>query len=266
MITKTIKTILFASLIAAMILPFSTMDFAEAQESKKVQTTAEKLAKIKIMKDEIQYRDGVTSGQSTNTDNIVIQRLEIIEELLVVKELIDDGTLNEKFAKKYTKFLLKKIDKKFNDRDSVPLQKGEQIVDELAYTTQSISTTNFQTSTQTKFNCDDFQYDVGYNWGTVTGLDFIESYVVGVQGYPNNIDTLTNNYCTEKLFDDGYVKYRNVSTGGMCTGDLPSANSVAQGYCAKFGVGAPVLITAYAWYNGSVPFNTAEGWDFIWVS
>ncbi len=33
MITKTIKTILFASLIAALILPFSAMDFAEAVKS-----------------------------------------------------------------------------------------------------------------------------------------------------------------------------------------------------------------------------------------
>ena len=41
--TKTIKTVLFASLIAAMILPFSTMDFAEAQEVDK--KSVEKLAK-----------------------------------------------------------------------------------------------------------------------------------------------------------------------------------------------------------------------------
>jgi len=35
-LTRTTKTILFASLIAAMILPFSGMDYAEADNGKKV--------------------------------------------------------------------------------------------------------------------------------------------------------------------------------------------------------------------------------------
>lgn len=35
--SKTIKTVLFAGLLAAMILPFSAMDVAEAQTDKKIQ-------------------------------------------------------------------------------------------------------------------------------------------------------------------------------------------------------------------------------------
>ena len=74
---------------------------------------------------------------------------------------------------------------------------------------------------------------------------------------------MENNYCVEKGFNNGYIKYRNMTVGEMCTSYLNHANDVEQGYCDKFGTGAPVMITAYAWYDGWIPFNTTEGWDFI---
>ncbi len=131
--------------------------------------------------------------------------------------------------------------------------------------TARTGTINYQTSTQTKFNCYTASTQTGYNWGTVRGIDFIESYVVGNQGYPSSIAIIVNSYCYEKDFDNGYTKYRNVSTGHMCTSNFNNANSVDQGYCAKFGSGSPVLITSFAWYDGLNPFNITEGWDFIWV-
>ena len=43
MTTKNVKTILFASLIAAMILPFNTVDFVEAEKSDKKSLVKDKI-------------------------------------------------------------------------------------------------------------------------------------------------------------------------------------------------------------------------------
>jgi hypothetical protein len=246
---KTIKTTLFASLIVALILPVSGMPFAQAQE----QTTEEKLAQLQEYREQIQNE---TTKKNSEENNIVIERLDILEEMLTVKMLSEEGTLNQAYSAKYTSFLLKQIEATFDD-DAISLS---------AAATQSFLTiTPYQTSTQTNFNCDDVQNDIGYNWGSITGIDFIESYVVNVQGYPDHIDHL-DTWCTERTFDSGYTVTRNISTGQACTSNFTSANDADNGYCAKFGFGAPVLITANAWYDGPEIFNITEGWDFIWVA
>jgi len=77
MTTKTIKTILFASLIAAMILPFSSMQFAEAQEVDNVTAAEiEKMAK-KAQK--------ITEKLSTEDNPKKIAKLEKKLNKLLVK-------------------------------------------------------------------------------------------------------------------------------------------------------------------------------------
>ncbi len=180
--------------------------------------------------------------------------------MLQVTEDLRSSTIEQESANTSTKNLLAKLDATFDDSDSQTLGSGDS--NEMTARTGTI---NYQTSTQTKFNCYTASTQTGYNWGTVRGIDFIESYVVGNQGYPSSIAIIVNSYCYEKDFDNGYTKYRNVSTGHMCTSNFNNANSVDQGYCAKFGSGSPVLITSFAWYDGLNPFNITEGWDFIWV-
>ena len=245
-----IKTILFASLFVAMIMSFSTIDLAHAEE----QTTKDKLEKLQEYKKQIESE---RSMEKVDDKDTVIERLNLIEELLTLRIFVETGDFNTKYVEKYEVFLLEKLETKFNDANSVALVSTTQLQPYL-------TATNFQTSTQTKFNCDDIQNDSGYNWGTVTGTDFAESYVVSIQGYPTHIDHL-DTWCEELDYDWGHSKFRNVLTGGMCTTAFTSSVQSDNGYCAKFGFGNPVLITAYAMYDGLVPFNTLEGWDFIWV-
>ncbi|MBI1664062.1 MAG: hypothetical protein IS860_11400 [Nitrosopumilus sp.] len=249
-LTTTTKTILFASLIAAMIMSFSTIDLAYAEE----QTTKDKLEKLQEYKKQIESE---RSAEKVDDKDVVIERLNLIEELLTLRILVETGEINTKYVEKYEGFLLEQLEKKFDDTKSVALVSTTQLQPYL-------TATNFQTSTQTKFNCDDIANDTGYNWGTVTGQDFAESYVVSNQGYPTHIDHL-DTWCDELDYDWGYSKFRNIALGGTCTTDFTSSVQSESGYCAKFGVGSPVLISAYAVYDGTVPFNTLEGWDFIWV-
>lgn len=190
----------------------------------------------------------------------VIDRVELILDLLQTEEDLQNGSTRQRSADATTQVLLNQLVETFDESDAQSLDAGDS-----GAAAPRTGTTNFQTSTQTKFNCDTISTQTGYNWGTVTGIDFVESYVVAVQGYPDSIAVMQDNNCTVKDFDNGYVKFRNVSAGKMCTAELTHADDVDQGYCAKFGSGNPVLITAYAWYDDRTPFNTLEGWDFIWV-
>ena len=252
-----IKTLLIASLIAAMILPFSMVNYTVAEAR-----TDDDATKMTEYKNELKsQRDKKTTDESEKQEiETAITRVNIMLELLQVKEDLQTGTISQEFADNSTKTMLEELDNVFDDAVSLTTESVNSNTN-----TARTGTINFQTSTQTKFNCDTISTQTGYNWGTVTGIDFIESYVVGVQGYPSSIAVMENNYCVVKNFDDGYVKYRNIATGKMCTGPLNNANSVAQGYCAKFGSGAPILISSYALYEGSTPFNIAEGWVIKWV-
>ncbi len=255
-IIKNIKIILFSSLMVAMILPFSAMDTAA-----EIQTDEDELAKLLEYKKEIKSQLKETEVKSERKElRKIIKRVNVLIDLLHIKQDHETNKINLTTANNQTTILLEKLDSTFTSMDTHRLD----MVMTNVVIAQS-GTYNYATTTQTKFNCDTISNQIGYNYGTVTGIDFVESYVVAIQGYPSSIAIMENNYCTEKNFDYGYVKYRNVATGKMCTGDLPTASSVAQGYCAKFGTGSPVFITATAWYDGSNPFNITEGWEFIWV-
>ena len=251
---KNAKIALFSTLIVAIILPFNMISSAEGQ-------TNDKTTKLIQYKKELKSQMTKTKDESEKEEiRLVLQRVNIILDLLQVNVNLRSSSIEQVNANNTTETLLAKLDATFDDSDSQTLEPGNS-----DRAVSRAGTTNFQTSVQTKFNCDTISTQTGYNWGTVTGIDFTESYVVGVQGYPSSIAIMENNYCTVKNFDSGYIKYRNISTGNMCTSILDDANSTESGYCAKFGSGNPVLITSFAWYDGTNPFNITEGWDFIWV-
>ena len=132
-ITTTTKTILFASLIAAMIMSFSTIDLAYAEE----QTTKDKLEKLQEYKKQIESE---RSAEKVDDKDVVIERLNLIEELLTLRILVETGEINTKYVEKYEGFLLEQLEKKFDDTKSVALVSTTQLQPYL-------TATNFQTST-----------------------------------------------------------------------------------------------------------------------
>ncbi|MBS1267571.1 MAG: hypothetical protein MAG458_00275 [Nitrosopumilus sp.] len=267
MTTKNIKTILFASLIAAMILPFSMTGMVTAQTSAQDTQNADDIQKLKDYKKELKQEIKNTKDKEKKKEfKVVSKRISLVIELL---ELDSNSTTPQVAAQSTNEQrteadIIAEIDATFDYTQENAFRPIDNQTESTEPQTAASTVVNWQTSTKTKFNCNTISYDSGYNWGTLVGLDLLESYFVAVQGYPATIYEMDNNYCTQKSFTHGYVVARNLSTGGFCDVNFTHANDAESGYCWEFGVGAPVLISANADYGVWNPFST-EGYKFLWV-
>ena len=93
MTSRNIKTILFASLIAAMILPFSMMDNAVTQENQTRQKTLEHI------NEKIDELSSGANAASENDTNEKLKALKYAKKFLKAKENNDTEKMN-KFSKK----------------------------------------------------------------------------------------------------------------------------------------------------------------------
>jgi len=256
MSSKTIKTILFASLIVAMVLPFSGMDYATAEK----QTTDQE--KLQELKQTLKAKLKETSDKDEKKDlKLVIKRLNLMVKLLDLRE---NPSMNTEVDIATTSSLLEEIQATFDESVGNSLNESTPI-DILRHAPDGIAE-NFQTTTQTKFNCYYNSNPTGFNWGTIVGVySPWEFYLVAYQGYPSSIAILEGTSCEVKDFDYGYVNFRSLATGQMCSVNFTYSTDAESGYCWQFGTGTPVLITANASYDVGIPFSATEGWDFVWV-
>ena len=246
---------------ASLIDKNSIKEKAIAKEKEK--SIDEKIKDIQKLKKEV--KENLKNSPDKSTSDF-IKKLEIVEDLMIIKNQAEKKQLDQDKANKQASKLLKELDKFYIDSESTfsETSRHHQDIQTVSHI-QSLPTSYFKTTTQSKFNCDNVNYDYGYNFGAVKPLDLEESYVVYSGGYPSSISVLQNNYCTEKDYDSGYVKIRNLSTGNICQTTINPYNDSDQGYCWKFGLGAPVLASAMAYYEGFTPFNITEGYDYFEV-
>lgn len=86
MTTKTIKTVLFASLIVALILPFSVMEFANAAPSENANDNAKRTYEVEVLSTEILEESIVDGVKVTKFKQIVRQT-----DMPTMKDFIDDN-------------------------------------------------------------------------------------------------------------------------------------------------------------------------------
>jgi len=219
MTTKTIKTILFASLIAAMILPFSGMDFAEAEQEvdkkQRINDVSQKVKEAKIAhnieKDNvIKIYKEYFSIKNSDKDVDKVRAKELKAQLKV---------LDEKGIKEY------KIDKESHDK----LLNAQKIIEasNLPFVSVGVDTKlksvfiDFDTSLQSKSekikdqieSLIDTQYSVEFTTSTDHACTSQSAYCNPVIG---GLKIITSTYCTlgfpvEKTDGtDGYI------TAGHC--------------------------------------------------
>lgn len=248
-IKNTTKIILFASLIAALILPFSAMDFAEADDKgKKIQD------KIKELKTNAENKKP-KNQKDIDKNNKYIERLTIAEKLIALENAGkgDSNKANKLRIKLITE--LEKLPKSEMVYDDVAKDAGKgdtndakinaKLYGQKAYATS----TNFDTSNIIRSDCGAGSWgdSHGYITSWFTHSQVIASLVSSTD-YPSSITV----NCSTKNFDDGYINFYDFSNpAGTCFTDFDSSNYIRSGYCDHMTIGHLVLINAQASYQGT---------------
>ena len=260
-ITNKTKTILFASLIAAMILPFSTMDFADADdEGKKIHD------KIKELKTNAENRSP-ENQKDVDKNNKYIERLSIAEKLISLENKGEGDS--DKAEKLRTKLIeeLEKLPKKELVYDDVPKNAGKgdtndaevnaKLYGQKAYA----ATTNYDTLNIGRSDCGNTSW--GDSHGYITSW-FTHSQVIGSLVSGSDYPSSTTVNCTTKNFDYGWINYYDISDPlGTCFSGFDSSHYIQSGYCDHMKIGDLVLINAQASYQGNLWGTVSYQWIIV---
>lgn len=254
---KNAKTILFAGLIAAMILPFSGMEFATAEEQTGERNDkAEKIAQsIKELKDK---KNKSVSTEDKKQIDETIKRLKIAEDLA---KLEAKGLQSSPQAQDLLSQLEKEINSKgvavkshiTSEAETVPMSSG----DGWRYDT-------FATYLQVTSSCNNVV--TGQATGSLTQYDEI-SYWIVTTDYPSVLNC-------NKIHNDSPARIADLSGSLLPTCDVTIPYHVGTAYvtCEDFGLHDDnltvntILVTSNAYYeNGwlDIPFTALPGWTLI---
>ena len=257
MTMKNGKTILFASLIAAMILPFSGMQFATAEE----QTTQDKIREL------IQIHKTQLNPQNNDGDtDIVIERLELSVRLLDIRDALENHPKSEKLQereKRILEKLIKLFDKttmnSFDTLDIIPMPN--------AY----YPSTTYKTSEQTRYDCADRKYETGNIEGVITAVTRESSYISVIENYPRNtsLGNSSTGYCSHSDLESIDIGYRIIN--GKFTGcfdkfnadefpKIMSCNNIGTDFSPHV-----ILVTNSAHYERNIEFSPNESWTIVYL-
>ncbi len=211
-ITKTTKTILFASLIAALILPFSGMNFAEAKISKVEinqleinQIAKETLKQLKKMETEMNDINTIKS----ETDELNMERLKLaiqLQELKIVGK--ENSEIAQKFLERLDALNDPYVEKETTAKDEIDMD-IEAVKDVLRNLSREV--TDIETLGP-EMNACDYTAD-GHIHGTITW-------------YPTFSKITTYSYYPEKLCIMEQ-EYNRISTSATFT-DLSGLRAMGQ--------------------------------------
>ncbi len=254
-ITKTTKTILFASLIAALVLPFSAMDFANAEPPKDVLTKIEeKMAEIKDKKDKQSVKQ--------------YQNLDLVKSIEILKQKIDKLKSINANSK-----AIESLELKFNDKVSEFMSKYS--VNNVEYMESSDGTTSVSyitpvhTSAQlwatqiSRSNC-----SAGSSNSVDSGSITPASNSATINQSWNTSSSISDGYfpnCTTKSYSYGWINYADVLGFDGCTSAHTSNTGSSIGNtCSKIKDGDIVVITTQEFYDNTTKFGS-EGWFVLWL-
>ena len=256
MITKDAKAVLFASLLAAMILPFSMTDDVVAQEETDVK---EKIREL------IEQREPAAAASDSTESDDVLKRLKLAEKLLKVRDRLIHDPTNERLLERESN-LLERLINSYGD-----LEMNEFGAVSGASAQTYYPTANYETSEQERYDCAEDRDETGNIEGTITLVTRQSSNISIVNNYPadSGVTDSSGEDCVSIDLTDINVGYRIIS--GLFTGcfdsftssELPrvvSCNNIGTDFSPHV-----VLVTTSAEYEGNVSYYPTEGWDIVYV-
>ena len=211
MTTKTIKTILFASLIAAMILPFSMGDFAVADKGDKQK---DKIDKIK--KSAIDFEEKAKKSQDKNEKEKHQKTAQLLKEVASFEDLKYKGLGNTELAKAKLDLIEKMIDEQHERVQAVKVDENQLPDPVSAEIEENIIPLAFASS----YRQDDYTTSLQFTQScgsTVTGQTdgwlrqySLDSYILMNSDYPSSL------HCNYS-YKDTTVEYVKIGLSGICS-------------------------------------------------
>jgi len=275
---KNTKTILFASLIVAMILPFSGMNYATAQETNKSidsyyvhppteneTSSATKLANVLVIFEKLSAdrAELVSQISASGNENIIKQldRLELMQQLanLKLKMALDPKNI-EQYQEEgalVAEILANTFDKSESE-PAIILNENDEI------TPSGHTTTNYQTNSHTRYHCGAQTNLTGYSDGTISPTWPLGSNWDNTWHYP--IDATNTGSPTCEEYDHVKSTALVIKYAVFCPVDVTDFD--AQWWCNASG-GDLVTIYSNSYYdiNGSTQkYHPQDTWDLIYIN
>lgn len=265
-ISKTTKTILFASLIAAMILPFSGMNYAEAVSSQNEtvdsfdadvarSVLASKL--IKANEDKSAAKDSKALEESDRT----LERIDIFSQLIDIKEAINNET-DPKQIEVLEKQARKLMLRYHNTIQSDEIEMNTPTQSESSLRTVLSNSINFSTTQSRPADCSNPNTTFGYMTGNGDSyfnkivLDYWAAYpaTVGTGGGLGGCDYHSGQYLESKLSTITNTCWHYMWPVSGTWNDLT---------CTTITWNELVLVENQGWYNGGEIYNLVYGWTIM---
>ncbi len=252
---KNAKTILFASLIAAMILPFSGMISAEVEQS------TEEKTKQKI-KEEILKHELATS--LSETDRYELKQLKLADEWLKARDNGDREQMDR---------IMAEITKDFPKSEDYTLAVDDTKSD--LSSSSTIGPIDWQGSTEKNYNCASQSDDLGDAYGTVTAYGSGGTPGAGWSYWGSNMDytsVISDPYwpgCADKSWDHAVTNIVHVFNGAQnCKIDTYSSSTDGEGkVCYDIEGGFLVVVESQSFYSSgnTTPFSPWASEDLFWI-
>lgn len=240
-----LKTILFAGLIAAMILPFSGMDFAEAEKSDTID--AKKL------------RAQIDGELKTEKDPKIKERYGLIKQLVNIKESIqnsnDDSKIDKLNAKAY-KIMEKLNDSYANDEQTIATPVETFAIKQVS----SGNDVSFSAQQHRQPDCYNPNHSYGWQDGDGHATSSGTTIKVSNTSYPTAVGTGVIGNC-DTHYDDWMTSALSGPYGTCLVFVNPGVSYNAD--CTIIKANQIVIVTTQATYGWFSENFASQGWTIM---
>ena len=263
--TSKIKTVIFTALIAAMILPFSSMDMAEAvssdaQKNIKKFDVNELRAAISADKEKAQNeKNTAKDSKAAEKADRKLQRLNHFEQLIELKHEINTETDSKKIEQLEVKAqkILTKIQNSVQPEENTTATYNTEAQ---IQTVAGGNTVSFSTVVTRSPDCENPNTTWGYNSGY--GESTSSKTVVDIfTSYTSAIGTGVVGDCT--TYNGVYVHDTMTDSNTVCNIWMyPTSGNYSDVTCNGIGWNQVVLVTTQAYYGAGGTF-AGNGWTLM---
>ena len=264
-----VKTILFASLIAAMILPFSGMNtvVAEEQIKKEQKIDAKKLrdlldAEIKATNDAIKQNKSLKNDKENQKLEKKIDRFSKMKQLVNLKEKIQDSTDDSEIERLNAKALkiIRNLQNTYdNDEVEIAKEVPKEAISLVSHT--SGNDVDFYALQHRLPDCSNPNHE--YAWQTGDGKAKSTGTTIEVTGtsYPSSVGTGVIGNCSIH-YDDAYNTVLSGPTGTCYIFINPYYGSY-DASCPTIKINQIVVVTTQATYGWYTEEYASQGWTIM---